>query len=248
MTDRKLDRIYRQDLRSLGFLVNSALKADNPQAVYRPRSYTWGLDLRLDQGSEGACVGFAFAHELAAVPQVVEKVNAISALAIYHAAQRVDDWEGGAYPGANPFYEGTSVLAGAKICTNYGFYHSYTWGLTATEVARGVAYFGPTVLGVNWYEGMFHPNADGFIKPEGQLAGGHAILAVAVKIVYKCPILWWRREWKDVNMDKSYLVLNNSWGPSWGANGRAKLSLSDLERLLSEDGEACFPVRTSKTT
>jgi hypothetical protein len=62
--------------------------------------------------------------------------------------------------------------------------------------------------------------------------------------VFKSPLGWWHRTWRDVDLQKSYVTLHNSWGPNWGINGRAKLSLYDLEILLNQQGDACFPVRT----
>jgi C1A family cysteine protease len=37
------------------------------------------------------------------------------------------------------------------------------------------------------------------------------------------------------------LVLTNSWGKTWGINGRAYLPVEDAVRLLSEDGEVAAP-------
>lgn len=233
--DVRLDRLYELDWRSLDYPVTAQI------AEYRPRSFTWRLDERLDQGREGACVGFAFAHELAARPAVVQGVTDSAARRIYKEAQKIDPWPGEAY-------EGTSVLAGAKVCQTDGFFESYHWALTAEDVARGIAYFGPCVLGLNWYEGQFSPDPAGFIRPTGRLAGGHAIVAVAVKVAYKSVVRWRRRTWLDVDHDRSYITLVNSWGPGWGDNGKAKLTLTDLARLLAENGDAVFPKRTDRTT
>lgn len=72
--DPRLDRIYEEDWRSLNYAVGDELvKLDQP--IYRPRSYTWSIDKNLDQRAEGACVGFAFAHDLAARPVPVSGVT-----------------------------------------------------------------------------------------------------------------------------------------------------------------------------
>lgn len=245
--DPRLDRMYELDWRSLNYTIDAKLGVAT-EPMYRPRGYTWSVNHWFDQGPDGACVGFAFAHDLAGRPYEVEDVTENYAkYKIYHEAQKIDPWEGGSYPGASPVYEGTSILAGAKVCQKDEFYHSYHWALSAEEVARGIAYFGPCVLGVNWYGGMFQPDAQGFIRPQGSVAGGHAILAHAVKIHYKRGWSgWWNRTWRDVDHDRSFVTIHNSWGRGWGSDGTAKLSLTDLQRLLNENGDACFPARTNK--
>lgn len=189
------------------------------------RSYTWNVPINLDQGTEGACVGFTFTHELAARPVPIPGLTDGHARQHYFEAQRIDPWEGGAYPGANPFYEGTAVLAGAKVMQARGFYSGYRWAFGEEDVARTLGYLGPVVIGVNWYDGMFRPDADGFLNITGRVAGGHAILVHAVNV--KADLYW----------------LWNSWGPRWGLGGRAKIRRPDLARLLREDGEACVPQR-----
>lgn len=242
--DPRLDRVYELDWRSLDYPVTATLDVEQ---IRYPRSYTWGLSQYFDQGSEGACVGFGYAHELAAAPIVVAGVTDGWAREIYWLAQREDPWPGGAYEGASPYYEGTSVLTGAKVVQDLGHYSGYTWGLTMQEAVNGICYKGPAVLGLNWYVDMFTPDASGFIHPTGTLAGGHCILAVGVKVVWKSWISrWFSRRWDNVDLDRSYLILHNSWGLGWNGNGRCKLSLRDFDRLLNEEGEAVFPVRSVK--
>jgi hypothetical protein len=181
------------------------------------RSYTWRCNTWLDQGSEGACVGFAWAHDVAARPRE-RLIDGFDARNIYHAAQRVDEW-----PGED--YEGTSVLGGAKVCHELGHFAEYRWATSLDDLLLGIGYFGPAVLGVNWYQGMSNTDDDGYIHAVGSVLGGHAILA------------------HSVNVKQQYVVLHNSWGQSWGVNGRAKILFEDLEALLNQDGEACIPVR-----
>lgn len=70
-----------------------------------------------DQGVEGRCVEFAW---LRAMSLLFRRRYDITSKWHYHEMQRFDEWEGGSYPGANPFYEGTSVRAGAEIMRTQG--------------------------------------------------------------------------------------------------------------------------------
>lgn len=224
--DRRLDRIPQFDEKSRQYPIRSLISTENPL-----RSYTWRVEesknvpLNLDQGSEGACVGFGFTHELAARPVVVSGLTNQFARELYWDVQKNDPWPGGSYEGAEEFYEGTSVLSGAKTLLDRGHYSAYHWAFSEREVALAVGYRGPVVLGLNWYSDMFDTDENGFIHPTGEWAGGHCLLAQAI------------------NVKGDYYWLWNSWGSSWGVNGRAKIKRSDLALLLAQDGEACLPVR-----
>lgn len=182
------------------------------------RSYTWSVPVVLDQGSEGSCVGHAFSHEAAARPVKVGNITHEIAVDVYKHAQALDEW-----PGDN--YSGTSILAGAKACVQRGWYTGYKWGFSLSDVLLALGYKGPVVLGINWYESMIDVGMNGIMRVEGDVAGGHAILANGVSIKNRT------------------VRLHNSWGPDdWGNNGQAFISFKDLERLLSEEGEACVPL------
>jgi hypothetical protein len=213
----RLDRIPFFDEKSKQYPIRRLVQQEEPI------SKSWSLNTYLDQGVEGACVGFGFSHELAATPQPVKGLTKDSARNLYQQAQKLDEW-----PGED--YEGTSVLAGAKAVSALGYYTGYAWGFTELDVALAVAYKGPVVIGVNWYEMMFEPNADGYILPGGQWMGGH------------CTLL------KAIDVEKGFYTVHNSWGKSWGLGGTARLSRVDLAKLLREDGEACLPLRTSKVS
>ncbi len=238
--DVRLDRVYELDWRSLNYPVTAhpKMRSTTPKP---PRSYTWSIDAWLNQGAEGACVGFGFAHDLRARPSVVGGVSNQLARIFYHDAQKIDPWDGGSYPGASPFYEGTAVLSGAKVLTARGFYSSYTWALDIMQMIMGVGYAGPAIIGVNWHTNMFETDSQGFIHATGSVEGGHCILVQAVKVV---------RFPNSVDLDptKTYFTLHNSWGKSWGVNGKAKISVKDMDFLLNSQGDVCFPVRTKKVS
>ena len=226
MENRKLDRVVKFDENSKKYPISSELRT-------RPAlsNKLWKCDSYLDQGTEGACVGFAWAHELNAVPFRIN-VKKSTAQTIYYAAQQWDQWEG-------TNYGGTSVIAGAKVVNSIGHMPEYRWAFGIEDVVKTLSTYGPIVLGINWYEGMFNADENGFIKPTGNLGGGHAILANGVQIRRKSG--WW---WKM--LPEPIIRLHNSWGTSWGVNGDAFITASDLTKLLNESGEACVPVKRTR--
>jgi hypothetical protein len=224
VADVRLARLRQFDERSRNFPVRDLVKSK------QPRSFTWGCSQHLDQGSEGACVGFSFAHELIAKPSPVKGITAQFAIEkIYWEAQKSDPWDGGSYPGAKPKYEGTSVLEGVKAVQKLGYITEYRWAFGLDDLVMAVSQCGPAILGINWYDGMFDPHSCGYLHVGGELAGGHAILC------------------RGVNVKGRYFLLHNSWGPNWGVKGDARISWEDIERLLHEGGEACIPVRRATT-
>lgn len=221
--DPRLGRLIDFDERSRAFNARTLL-GDTTQ----PRSYTWACKANLDQGREGACVGFAWAHEHVARPY--ERLgDAAMAREIYFAAQRIDEWAGGAYPGATPFYEGTSVLAGAKVSKERGHISEYRWAFNLNDALTVVSRHGPAVLGTWWWTGMFRPDDKGFIRPTGSREGGHAILV------------------RGVNVKAKTVLLHNSWGTGWGPGtkwgpGTALMTWDDFGTVLYDQGELCVPV------
>jgi intein/homing endonuclease len=174
------------------------------------------------------CVGHGFAHELIARPSVVDGIDSNFAVEkIYWEAQKIDQWAGGSYPGARPQYEGTSVLAGAKVVQKLGYVKEYRWAFGLDDLIMAVGYKGPAVIGVNWYEGMQDTDSDGYISPQGYFQGGHCVLV------------------KGVNIKDGYFTIHNSWGEDWGVKGDCRITFSDMDYLLNQDGEACIPLSRS---
>ena len=185
-----------------------------PRLTTTRNSRTWNDTWwRGDQGYTPSCVGFAWAHWLAAAPirQLVDPMG------IYMLAQFLDEWDG-------QDYEGTSVRAGAKVLRSLGMVEEYRWAWRAKDVIPVLLEIGPVVVGTDWYDGMEEPDEKGFIDLTGEVLGGHAYLLRAV------------------NVKKRRVQITNSWGTEWGRNGRAWLGFDDLDVLLRTEGEACLAV------
>lgn len=211
LVERVFDRRPQFDTRSRAFAVADLTVEGEAE------TRLWRVPKVLDQGAEGACVGFAVVHELIAFPVPLVLFDADDALALYEAAQTVDEW-----PGED--YEGTSVLAGIKVAKSLGYYEEYRWAFGVDDLAAAVSQIGPAVLGINWWSGMASPADDGYVEPTGVVTGGHAILCSG----------W--------DADMRAFRLHNSWGPLWGENGECWVSYDDMEALLADDGEACIPL------
>jgi len=220
--DIRLDRVIQFDPKSREFPMAMGSK--------KLRSYTWRCNEWYDQGREGACVAYSLGHELAARPAEVTGLNDRWLVEnIYWEAQKIDPWAGGTYPGAAPVYEGTSILAGVKTMHKKKFFKEYRWAFSLNDVLLGVGYNGPAVIGVYWYDSMYYPDQKGFIRPQGNIVGGHAIMVRAV------------------NVRERFVTLRNSWGKNWGHDGDCYMTFDDLGHLLSQRGEAVFLMhRTAK--
>jgi len=201
-------RLVSVDERDRTHLMRTALPV---LTVPMPIQRMWRVWWKGDQGDTSMCVGYAWHGLLRALPLLQRDPKPS---VIYHAAQKVDQWDG-------EDYDGTSVRAGAKVLKAEGRILSYGWAYDIQTVLNWLAFRGPVVLGTNWYESMLTPDATGLVVPGGAVVGGHAYLSIGY------------------DGAKQRLICQNSWG-EWGPiNGRFHLHYDDADALIKDDGEAC---------
>lgn len=201
-----LGRLPAADERDQQFRLASA-------AIDLPAYKYYSTGPVLDQGAYPHCVGFAWRQWLSSA--LLKTKTGPSPTFIYSEAQKIDEW-----PGEN--YAGTSVRAGAKILQSIGHVDNYFWAWDATTIKNWIlGGNGTVVVGTLWYEDMFSPDKQGFLKPSGPDVGGHAYLLVGF------------------SQDRNAFRMINSWGRAWGDSGRAWISFNDMQLLISQDGEAC---------
>lgn len=225
--DPRLDWRPRHDPRSRNYGIRAATTPTPDRRLWNPPPTV------LNQGQEGACVGFAWAAELAASPHRVKDINDEYARLLYRRAQLLDPW-----PDDQP-YEGTSVLAGAQTCAERGLITEYRWAFNITDLRDAILTLGPAVIGIPWLEGMYVPRPSGLLDVTGPAVGGHAILVRGYH-----PRMRLRGEgWLARH---EVFTLRNSWGPGYGKHGDVHINAADLATLLADNGEACIP--TSRHT
>jgi hypothetical protein len=226
MTERIFDWVSRHDPESRRYKIKPLLASRKIEK----KPVFWQEGVVLDQGSEGACVGFAWMGELLAEPESPKSQPSFGyanslAISFYNEAKTVDEWPGESY-------EGTSVLAGAKVMKKAGFIGEYRWCFSIDEVRDAVISEGPVVIGIPWFGGMYDTLDNGLVKLAGQPTGGHAIL-----------ITGYHPRMRFGSVTHEVFRWRNSWGTDYGVEGSGWIKYKDLAKLLADNGEACVPMQ-----
>jgi hypothetical protein len=197
------------------------MRAHLPPPTALPSSRSWRIGPVLDQGATGTCVGHAWRDWLSAAPVMDNPTAGPSAFDIYDAAIKLDEWTDNDIDPQRQF--GTSVRAAAKVIQTAGYLESYVWAASAEEARDFVLGKGPVVLGIDWPRAFFEPARDGTVRyrPDDAIAGGHAYLATGY------------------SSKRGAFRCLNSWGMTYGDQGRFWLPGEALGALLARSGEAC---------
>jgi hypothetical protein len=205
-----LGRVREHDPQSLAYPAT----ADEPVTDRTWRRY----GAVLDQGQLGSCTGNAAAQALNHAPLHTIGTACLheeQAVALYTMATIRD-----AFPGVYPPDDtGSSGLAVAKACQDAGLITAYDHAFGLDHVLSA-AMTAPLIVGTDWYDGMFYPDAAGQVFPTGQIAGGHEYVLDGVSVTHRM------------------VRFLNSWSRSWGVYGRFYLSFNDFCWLLNGGGDA----------
>ena len=213
-----LGRFIEHDPRSRRFAVASRTKNLAPVAHRR-------LGPILDQGVLGSCTGHTGAGVLATAPFARDAAQAAQftdsfAVKLYAEATDRDDIPG-RYP---PMDTGSSGLAVAKVLHGRGLIAGYRHAFSV-EAALTALQQVPVMIGTIWTSSMDEPDEEGFVRPSGEIYGGHEYLL--------------REHAPDgADFDNGILTFDNHWGSGWGDNGRFRMRVRHLRYLLKRQGDA----------
>lgn len=232
--ERTLDVRPSLDPRNHDYPIRFTL---GPTVERRPINWQAPL-VRMDQGREGACVGFGWANEMMSAPQRVELgAPANTAHYIYREAQTIDEWPGEAY-------EGTSVLAGAKVLMKYRYMDEVRWAFSVDDVIDALCSYttlggGPVVLGVPWLSGMFAPRPSGLLEVNGTVEGGHCVCATGYHPGMRLAKETWTERFEVIK-------IRQSWGADHGKNGDVYIRPDDLQTLWDKWADGGIAIQRHK--
>lgn len=232
--DRVFDRHPSPPSQSARYSVR---RAGVPRTT-EPFEVHWGLtpDFPLDQGNDGACIGFGVSAELSADP-VMLPTGTPFANRLYQLAREEDQAMGLNFP------DGATMLGGLRAATKLGQIQGYAWARSSDELLDAVLAHGSVVLGTNWYSGQDTLTREGLARVRGFVRGGHCytIVGYVPRFAVTDPASG------TVSYVEAYELIN-SWGPNYGRNGRFYMLRRDADRLVfGEDGEAAIVTDTPIT-
>jgi hypothetical protein len=177
----------------------------------------------LDQGQLGSCTGNALAQcintDAFAKSRPKKYLTQMDAVTLYSKATHLDDAPG-YYP---PEDTGSSGLAACKAGVNLGYLTGYKHVFSFTDFCSALQ-LSPVIVGTAWHHDMFTPDHSHFVRPTGEVSGGHEYLALGIDYTAKT------------------LTFLNSWGTSWGDHGRFRMTFGDFSALLADQGDATVPI------
>lgn len=235
-TDARLGRHVRHDSRSANYTVG-----------VRPRSAIKNVDWPrripiLDQGQLGSCVPNnapeligtdALGYTGVATDRVTKAdtkgvfhadslwpMDEMFALNMYRLVTRLDP-----YPGQwEPDDTGSDGLSLAKALVMLGFSDKYSHAFSYPAVVSALQ-SSPVTMGMEWENSMFDTRADGkiMIDYSSGVAGGHQVFA------------------RTFDADNDRVWIDNSWGTSFGLDGRAWFQGNELAIHLKRQGDVTVP-------
>lgn len=210
----------------------------------------------LDQGTEGACTGYALASVINSLLSQRDVTRLVSPRMLYEMARRYDEWPGESY-------SGSSARGAMKGWVRHGVATAKTWphgkhdlsylqaivdkktGRTVADEAQGTpggAFYRVShreirdmhaalaEVGVLYCTLMVH---DGWDSPSGSPIDVHYVWFENSRTI-SLPVIERRGRATDGHAvaivgytSRGFIVLN-SWGTSWGANGFALLPYEDF--------------------
>jgi hypothetical protein len=218
-TDPRLGRHIRHDPRSWSYAYRAADLSTLASARHQSQIPTF------DQGKLGSCTGNAATKCLSyepfwSEPEVRTVLGSDAAadekyaVGVYSEATGIDPYPG-AYPPTDTGSDGLSV---AKVLKSRGLISGYQHAFSLEALLTALAEQ-PVIVGTEWRANMFHPAADGHQTITGAVAGGHEYCL------------------DELDVDRERVWMQNSWGDTWGLQGRAFFTWDDMGTLLAASGD-----------
>ena len=225
MTSLRTVRVEQLDPRLGRHIEHDSRSKEYPaRQLTGVRNRLWAHQAPVLKQDIGCCTGAAMAQLLNCSAMVLARraglgttryLTLAHAKELYAAATEIDDIAG-QWP---PDDTGSSGLGVAKAAVQLGYGSSYRHAFGFPHFLAAIQ-MAPMIVGPWWYQGMGKLARKAVAYPTGQRLGGHEYLCLGA------------------DFDTETLTFLNSWGASWGDNGRFRMAFRDFEKLLTDDGDA----------
>jgi hypothetical protein len=203
--------------------------SDITRSLAPPRTSPWRIGDILNQGRTSECVLYTFREWLNAEPGSDPDSLNPAPDDLYAKVQAID--------GIPLPHDGTNDRAMMKYAQSLNLVDNYHWASTLDEAETYLLTTGPLMCGMPWDTPMFATDAQGFVYPNGQAAGGHEFLCYWVERIGGTRI--WR--------------FQQSWGLGWGVGdpdvqpadargGTFRMTDDALGNLFSRSGDLCAAI------
>jgi len=228
--DRLLRDIEPSKLEALTTAVPEATPT-NGRHMYKMHESSF----RIDQGSEGTCVGHGTTNLMAGAPLTHMAFPSFAEVNVAHTFARQLYFD---ITGDTTYQEGAWPRDAMAWCVEKGYASAYYRLVNTDEIIDFLLNHGMVGFASPWYDSMWNVTSGWNynklpylrVDPSTRLAGYH----------------WYVLSGIDLAPDDARaprVRMWNSWGPSWGLNGCAAIAIDDLPILY--DGDAWVLTETA---
>lgn len=132
---------------------------------------------------------------------------------------------------------GSTGLYCCQELMRQGLISSYQTGTGAYALAS-MLQSGSVIMGAPWFSSWMEPDASGFVDGDGSMAAYEAAVSSGIAgghetCIYQLPELVLTAT-GQIDLQKSWVRVRNSWSPSWGLHGDYAIHLSTIDWLSQQ--------------
>lgn len=232
---RRTGRLRHPDIRDTDYLLDEHALRGIRREQTKAHATPWRIGDRLDQGQSDQCVIYTYAAFRQAAPFFCKRIpwTRDDFTRRYDEAKTLDE-----IPGVN--YDGTTARGAMKAAEAVGEVKGYLWvpPTNGEDITKEyLATRGTLMQGTDWPGTFFTPNKHGYVEPDGS--------TTPAEMGHETLVRWYHKPTHRKYPDSYECV--NSWGNSWGIDGRFFIKAEVFRWLHWQcGGDLVSPIETAR--